>query len=278
MKYIGKTDVRKLKLPKRDDDSHKGDHGKVLLVGGSVDYVGALALAGIAALRSGVDIVVVAAPAKVAWALNALSPDLITKKYDCQYFEKKHVSSVMKFAKDFDCVLIGNGIGRRSHRFCVELIKKLGEKKKPMVIDADAVKAISLKDAKGAILTPHKREFQTLLENTRIRKLQMKKHIRNNVVVVKGSVDAIYFENKVKYNKTGNPAMTVAGTGDILAGLCAGFYAQTKDPTGSSLAATYISGFCGDAVRGEVGAGLIASDMLKKIAFVVDETFSRKKK
>jgi hydroxyethylthiazole kinase-like uncharacterized protein yjeF len=277
MKYLTKADVKKLKLPKRDEKSHKGDHGKVLLVGGSPDYVGALALAGVAALRSGVDNVTVAAPSKVAWALNTISPDLITKKYDCLYFEKKHVNSVVKFAKDFDCVLIGNGIGRRSHKFCVELVRKLSEKKKPIVVDADAVKAISFKDIKGAILTPHRREFQTFLENTHIRKLQVKKHIRDNVIVVKGGVDTIYYENKVKYNKTGNPAMTVGGTGDVLAGLCAGFYAQTKDAVGSAVAAAYIGGLIGDVVRGEVGAGLIASDMLKKIAFAINEVFGRKK-
>jgi ADP-dependent NAD(P)H-hydrate dehydratase / NAD(P)H-hydrate epimerase len=278
MKYLTKADIRKLKLPKRDDNAHKGDHGKVLLVGGSPDYVGALALAGIAALRSGVDNVTVASPGKVSWALNTLSPDLITKKYDCLYFDKKHVNSVVKFAKDFDCVLVGNGIGRRSHKFCTELVQKLSEKKKPMVVDADAVKAISLKDVKGSILTPHKREFQTLLENSRIRRLQLKKHIRDNVLVVKGSVDAIYHENKVKYNKTGNPAMTIGGTGDVLAGLSAGFFAQTKDPVHSAMAAAYISGLAGDIVRGEVGAGLIASDMLKKIAFAIDETFTVVKK
>ncbi|PIN79648.1 NAD(P)H-hydrate dehydratase [Candidatus Woesearchaeota archaeon CG10_big_fil_rev_8_21_14_0_10_34_8] len=278
MKYITKQDVKKLKLPKRDPKTKKGDFGKVLLVGGSPDYVGALALAGIAALRSGVDIVTVVAPAKVAWALNTLAPDLITKKYDCMYFDKKHAKAVARFAKDFDCVLIGNGIGRRSHLFCIELIKQLSAKKKPIVIDADAIKAISLKDVKGAILTPHKREFLTLLENTRIRKLQLKKHINDNVIVIKGNVDVIYSKEKIKYNKTGNPAMTVGGTGDILAGLAAGFYAQTNDSFGSAMAAAYINGLCGDVVRGDVGAGLIASDMLKKLAYAIDETFGKKKK
>ncbi len=277
MRYLTKADIRKLALLKRKDNSHKGDNGKVLLVGGSQDYVGALALAGVAALRSGVDNVTVVAPGKVAWALNTLTPDIITKKYDCLYFDKKHVSSIVKFAKDFDCVLIGNGIGRRSHLFCVDLVRKLSEKSKPLVIDADAVKAISLGDVKSAILTPHKREFQILLENSHIRKLQLKKHIGNNTIVVKGSVDAIYFGRTVKYNKTGNPAMTVGGTGDILAGLCAGFYAQTKDAPNSAMAATYINGLCGDIIRGEIGDGLIASDMLKKIAFTIQETFFSQK-
>lgn len=275
MKYITKADVKKLKLPLRLPSSHKGDFGKVLLIGGSQDYVGAVALAGIAALRSGVDTVTVAAPAKVAWALNTLAPDLMTKKFDCISFDKPQINAVVKFAKDFDAVLIGNGIGRRSHAFCIEVIRKLSEKNMPLVIDADAIKAISLKDARNAIFTPHKREFQMLLENTHIRKLQLQKYIGNNVIIVKGNVDVIYAKGKTKYNKTGNPAMTVGGTGDVLAGLAIGFYAQTKDAWNSAIAATYINGLCGDIVRGEVGAGLIASDMLKKIAMVTEETFSK---
>lgn len=277
MKYITPLDVRKLRLPPRIPAAHKGDFGKVLLVGGSQDYVGAVALAGIAALRSGVDIVTVAAPAKVAWALNTLAPDLITKKYDCLNFEKKHANTVIKFAKDFDCVLIGNGIGKRSQPFCIEVIRALSKKNMPLVVDADAIKAIGLKDVKNAILTPHKREFENLLENTHIRRLQLQKHINNNVIIVKGHIDIIYAKGKAKYNKTGNPAMTVGGTGDVLAGLAAGFYAQTKDSWNSAIAATYINGICGDIVRGEVGEGLIASDMLKKIALVIDDIFKGKK-
>lgn len=274
MKYINKTDVKKLRLPVRSPNSKKGDFGRVLLIGGSNDYVGAVALAGIAALRSGVDIVTVAAPAKVAWALNTFAPDLITKKFDCQYFDKSNINSVVKFAGEFDAVLIGNGIGRKSRTFCIEVIRRLSKKNMPLVIDADAIKAISMKDAKNAILTPHKREFETLLENTHIRKLQLQRYIDNNVIIVKGNIDVIYAKAKVKYNKTGNPAMTVGGTGDILAGLAVGFYALTKDAFNSAIAAAYINGLCGDIVRGEVGEGLIASDMLKKIAIVIDEIFS----
>ena len=277
MKYIIKQDVKKLQLPKRLPASKKGDFGKVLLIGGSQDYVGAVALAGIAALRSGIDSVTVASPSKVAWALNTFAPDLITKKFDCLFFDKKQVNSVVKFAKDYDAILIGNGIGRKSHTFCVEVIKKLSTMNKPLVVDADAIKAISLKDVKNAILTPHKREFQMLLENTHIRKLQLQKYIGNNVIIQKGNVDVIYAKGKIKYNKTGNPAMTIGGTGDILAGLAVGFYAQTKDPWNSAIAAAYVNGLCGDIIRGEIGEGLIASDMLKKIAFVIEDTFGKEK-
>ena len=68
-----------LELPPRKRDSHKGDNGRLLIIGGSPEYTGAPALAGVAALRSGADSVVVAAPEKVAWAINRLSADLVTR-------------------------------------------------------------------------------------------------------------------------------------------------------------------------------------------------------
>ena len=112
MKYI-----TKIKIPKRKKSAVKGDSGKVLIVGGSKDYVGALALAGHAALRSGCDWVTIAAPEKVAWAINCLSADLITKKFKGNYFSLKHSKEIIKLSKNFDCVLIGPGLGLKSKQF-----------------------------------------------------------------------------------------------------------------------------------------------------------------
>ena len=77
-----------------------------------------------------------------------------------------------------------------------------------------------------------------------------------------------------RHNPSLEASPVVGGTGDILAGLAVGFYAQTKDPFHSAIAAAYINGLCGDVVKGEIGhAGLVASDMLKKIGLVVEDTF-----
>ena len=77
MNYITKKNII---LPKRSKNSKKGDNGRVLIVGGSKYYIGAISLAGLAALRSGVDWVTIAAPEKVAWCVNSLSPDIVTVK------------------------------------------------------------------------------------------------------------------------------------------------------------------------------------------------------
>src|SRR3989344_3862748 len=100
-------------MSKRKPNSHKGDNGEVLVVGGSEDYVGAVALAGLAAFRAGVDWVTIAAPEKVARAISCLSANLITKKLKGSFFSSKHLKEVLKLSEKHDVVLIGNGIGLR---------------------------------------------------------------------------------------------------------------------------------------------------------------------
>ena len=161
MKYITKKD---LVLPKRGN--RKGDNGRVLVIGGSREYVGAVVLAGLAALRSGVDWVTIAAPEKVAWAINVLSVDLVVKKLKGEYLEKKNVIELLKEEKKYDLVLLGNGVTLKAKDFVKNFVKK---SKKPLVIDADALKVISLADINNSILTPHPREFEILLRNSGIK-------------------------------------------------------------------------------------------------------------
>jgi len=261
-------------LSSRKKISHKGENGKVLVVGGSKDYVGAVALAGLAALRAGCDIVVIAAPEKAAWAINAMSPDLITKKIDCEYFTSKNANEILRIAKDFDVVLIGNGISLRSKDFVRKIVKKI---KKPLVIDADGIKSISFKDVKNAVITPHPKELEMLLRNSGKEKLiKIKDHkllirklqdiVGNNVLLVKGRVDMIISKNNIAFNHTGNEGMTKGGTGDVLAGICAGFLAQSKDPFKSAAAAAWINGHVGDLLyKRQHGPIFLASDMIEEL-------------
>ena len=158
MKFISK---KYIKLPKRKKDSKKGDNGRVLVIGGSKDYIGAVALAGLAALRSGCDWVTIAAPEKVAWAINAISPDLVTIKLKGDYFSLKHYSEIAKLAKKHDIVLLGNGLGLRKETksFVKKIIKKINN---PKVIDADGIKSLSLGDLENSIITPHIKELEIL--------------------------------------------------------------------------------------------------------------------
>ena len=135
MKFVTEKNI---KIPKRSSASHKGQNGYVLAAGGSKDYVGAIALAGLAALRSGCDLVRIIAPEKVAWAINTYSPDLVTMKLKGDNFNLNHFSIVKKEMDKFDVLLIGNGIGinNETKKFCKKIIKEI---KKFKVVDADAI-------------------------------------------------------------------------------------------------------------------------------------------
>ena len=283
MEFITKPQI---KLPKRSKESHKGDNGVVLAVGGSEDFAGAIALAGLAALRSGCDLVKILAPEKVAWAISSYSPDLITMKLKGNYFKLNNFSIVKKSMGKFDVLLVGDGIGLKNEtkQFCRKTIKNIEKLK---VIDADAIKSISMNDAENSIITPHSKELEYFLINSKIqkhiiKKLNKEKNIikkakiiqkitqkflsKNNIILLKGKIDIILSKNKIFYNKTGNAGMTKGGTGDVLAGLCAGFLAQSKDLLQSAINAAYFNGLIGDILlKKKKGFTFLASDMVEEI-------------
>lgn len=252
----------------RKKTSTKGDNGKILVVAGSEDYPGAAALcsmASLAVLRSGADYVTVAAPSKVAWVVNTFAPDIVTRKLKGKRFTLAHVLPVMKLAEKHDVVLIGPGIGNHSASFIRSLTAKLTRKGKRMVLDADAIKAVDLKHVDNAILTPHKREFEILLENSNLPRNGLKRNLKSNVILLKGPVDKVISRSTTTHNRCGNEVMTKAGTGDVLAGLAAGFYAQSNPPELAASAAAYINGKTGDYLKRKLGRTFTASDILANI-------------
>jgi NAD(P)H-hydrate epimerase len=287
MKYITKKDI---KLPKRESRSHKGDNGKVLIIGGSENYSGALTLAGLSALRSGCDWVTIATPEKVAWAINCLNSNLITHKLKTSYLSLKHYKELLRLARSYNVVLIGNGTTLRAKPLLKKLIKNIKTLK---VIDADGIKSITINDLSNSIITPHNKELEILLRNSRINNNIIKKIINeksiekkalllksliykktflnmNNILLLKGMIDIIISKNKIAFNKTGNPGMTKAGTGDVLAGICAGFLAQSKDLWQSAINAAYFNGLVGDILlKKKKGFSYLASDMVEEIKKVI---------
>ncbi|MBN2367435.1 NAD(P)H-hydrate dehydratase [Candidatus Woesearchaeota archaeon] len=251
---------------------HKGQNGKVLVIGGSEDYPGAVILASIAALRTGVDIVTVCAPEKVSWTINNYCPDIITKKFLGKELDLTHAKEIIALSENFDCILIGNGLGIKKD-FVNKIIRSI---EKPKVIDADAIKVANASLVVNAIFTPHIKEFEILTENTipkaeiakagKDQKIkEMQDAINDNIILLKGKEDLIFGKDKMHQNKTGNNSMTVGGTGDILAGLCAGFLAQTNDLFESAKKAAYINGKAGEHMYKQKGYCYFASEMLEEM-------------
>lgn len=192
----------------------------VLVVGGSEAYPGAAYLAAMAAFRSGAESVVVMAPEKVAWALNALSPDLVTRKLPGKHLSLKHKAAILKQLKTADVLVIGNGAGTRAET--AALMRALARIDLPKVIDADALKALRGSAVANAILTPNANEWRLLEKQSSVAALLS----RGNVIVKKGMPTEILSRTKTFRQKRTNPGLAKAGTGDVLAGMCAGYLAR----------------------------------------------------
>ena len=253
----------------RRSSSHKGDNGRILIVGGSDDYVGCLALAGSAAFASGADLVTIAAPEKVAWAINKLNPDFITIKLSGSFLKSSHFERIKSLSVKADVLLFGNGAGTRKPT--AVLFHKLAKLQVRKVIDADALKVIKLKGLHNAILTPHSRELEIFMTNNGLKPgnnpksnahlLQASGLLGDNVLLLKGKTDVIILGDKLMENKTGNSGMTKAGTGDVLAGIAAAFSCQ-EPLFRAACRAAYVNGSAGDLLLKGSGYGFTASNLV----------------
>ncbi|OGG79540.1 NAD(P)H-hydrate dehydratase [Candidatus Kaiserbacteria bacterium RIFCSPLOWO2_01_FULL_54_13] len=196
--------------------------GRVLVVGGSEEFAGAPYLAAIAALRAGAESVIVMAPEKVAWAINVLSPDLMTRKLKGKYLSRAHERAIRKQMKTADILVLGNGAGVRPGT--AALMRSLMRSPIKKVLDADALKVLRDSAVSNAILTPNEREWKLLEKHNDVKKLLM-----SNVIIKKGFPSKIW-TRRVHILVRTNKGLQKAGTGDVLAGLCAGFLAQGLSP------------------------------------------------
>lgn len=270
--FLGKGDL--LRLKKRDMASHKGNNGTVLVVGGSYDYSGAPTLAGLSAFKSGVDLVYVACPESVSSTIRSYSPDLIVNTLHHDYIVEDDVDKIVELSKKADSLVIGCGMSREVETEAA-LNEFINEIEKPMVIDADALKLIDLsyiEEKKDIVVTPHSAEFKALFdikipENLEDKIETVSKAARENkcVILLKGTFDIISNGKKTRLNKTGNPGMTVGGTGDCLAGLTGGLLAKGHDAFEAACLGAYINGRAGDMASVKYEYHFMASDMIKYI-------------
>lgn len=269
-------------IKNRKTDSHKGENGRALVVGGSEEYAGAPTIAALAAkavLRSGADQSVLFAPEKVAWSANSYSPDLITYKAKGKFLTKKHATQVIKMAKKFDCMCIGNGLGLKPQT--QEFVKKIiSGTSIPKVVDADAIKALAGHKFKNdTIITPHLKELEIFAQKKVERSEQEVKKIaqkHNCVVLLKGATDIISDGKKTFYNTTGNPGMTIGGTGDCLAGICAALVSHKNSLIEAACAGAFINGLAGDRLLKKKGFGFTATDLAEEIPYTIKSMGARK--
>ncbi len=286
--YAGPGDVLAV-AKKRPKSSHKGDFGRLLVIGGNEVFSGAPTLVSLAALRTGSDIVYVAAPTKTAQAISSISPDLITVKLDGNHLHPSNIEHLKPYLQMADAIVLGPGLGlhpdtKEFVRTCISTIELSG---KPMVLDADGLKAFAefKRQLKNPfVLTPHKGEYailtgQTLPDylNQQIVDLQKTADELNAIVLLKGQTDIICNKDRFKLNFTGNPGMTVGGTGDVLSGIVGSFLAQKVTAFEAAVAGAFSNGAAGDFVANDLGHHMLASDLLPWIPHVLDDPMSHLK-
>ena len=272
-RFVGTGDLP----PARSATSHKGDNGRVLVIGGGA-FTGAPALTALAALRTGTDWVTVAAPRSAANVIAGFSPNLIVHPLSGSYLMGDDIDTINALIRRHDSVVIGMGLGRES-----ETIKTISEiiRFNPgaqFVIDADALHALRMpmQQTTIPIITPHASEFQKLggkapSDIDERSELVLDFSARNRVVtLLKGNIDIISDGEQIRINRTGNAGMTVGGTGDVLAGIVSALSATT-DALAAASTGAFIAGTAGDLAFLKYGYGLLATDVIECIPEAMHE-------
>jgi len=265
------------RLPPRRDDAHKGDFGLALIVGGSRGMTGAVALAGMAALRGGAGLVRLAVPDVCQDTVAAFEPSYMTVALPADPSGRiagSACDAILALSEPATVVACGPGMGRSWD--LDQLVGRLyQELHKPMVLDADGLNALSadpdLLAEPGAprIMTPHPGEFARLIGKrldsgaSQAAAIEMAARCRL-VIVLKGHRTLITDGHRQALNTTGNPGMATGGTGDVLTGLITALWCQGLEPFDAARLGVYLHGLAGDLAAAELGqVSLIASDLIR---------------
>ncbi|NLF72060.1 MAG: NAD(P)H-hydrate dehydratase [Candidatus Anammoximicrobium sp.] len=266
-------------LPPRKADAHKGDFGRALLVGGSRGMSGAVALAGMAALRSGAGLVTLAVPDVCLETVASFEPSYMTAPLasdDAGRLRREAESEIVRLASVCDAVACGPGLGRSPalNELVLGLYQTLP---RPLVLDADGLNALAAAGAScpaaaaARILTPHPGEFRRLAgqsdarwprEELCRRAIELAGR-QNWVLVVKGHRTLVTDGVRVTYNTTGNPGMATGGSGDVLTGVITALIGQGLGPFEAAQLGVYVQGRAGDLAAAQLGqTSLIARDLI----------------
>lgn len=266
-------------LPPRKPDSHKGDFGRVLLIGGSRGMSGAIALAGLAALRSGAGLVTLAVPDACLETVAAFEPSYMTTPLACDEAGRirgEAVEDIFRLADVANGVACGPGVSK-SPELTVLVARLYEALPQPLVLDADGLNALAALGAQRPtpaaprILTPHPGEFRRLAgePHSRASWEELCRHAValaahcGWVLVLKGHRTLITDGRRVTYNTSGNPGMATGGAGDVLTGVITALVCQGLTPFDAAQLGVYLHGLAGDLAAEQLGqVSLIARDLV----------------
>ena len=259
---------------RRAAESHKGDHGELLVIGGG-PYTGAPALSAQAALRAGADLVHIACPDAVASEIQGYSENLIVHALDGERLTPAAVDDLADRAGNVDTVICGPGLGDHSETQAAVADFLAGFAGRA-VVDADALAVVPAVETDATLIcTPHQGELQEMGGETADDWEQRADLVADfateldQTLLVKGTYDIVADGETTRVNRTGNPGMTVGGTGDVLAGVVGALFA-THEPSAAAAAGAYLTGAAGDLAVEEYGNGLVATDVIERLPEAFD--------
>lgn len=250
-------------LPRHAPDAHKGIRGRVLIVGGSTGFTGAICMAADAALRSGAGLITAAVPKSLNTVFEIKLTEVMTLPVadDNGILTAAASEKLLEFGMNCDSVAIGPGAGKNSGTRAIvkEFITNYDKK---LVLDADALNVLAedtsvLNKSKGDILiTPHMGEMSRLtgktVEEISEGRISVATEFAKRFgisVLLKGKDTIITNGISTYVNPTGNNGMAKGGSGDVLTGLCASFAAQGVNCIDAGILGAYIHGLAGDIAR-----------------------------
>ena len=249
-------------LPKRPPDANKGTFGRVLVCGGSANYIGAIYLACEAALRVGAGLVTLATPGEPA-AHSGLQADgghlRAVARVGAGRSGGRRAEAIRSSLADGDVLLLGCGLGQSASALSLGGAIIAGSPPLPLVLDADALNLLA-KDPQwwrnlpgDAVLTPHPGEMSRLtglsveeVQSRRVSAAVEPARAWQKTVVLKGAYTVVAGpDGRVGINPVANPGLASAGTGDVLAGAIAGLSAQGCSPFDAAVAGVFLHGQAG---------------------------------
>jgi ADP-dependent NAD(P)H-hydrate dehydratase len=279
-------------LPPRPEDGNKGMFGRLLIVGGSENMIGAPVLAGTAALRTGSGLVQIAMPRQVLATALSITPELIGLGLE------DNDNELLDAAEKADALAIGPGMGDSPE--AEKRLKSLLRLDKPVVLDADALNLLAAgkkwpdQFAVRAVLTPHPGEMRRLMSLLPPAKLKSlgpvepfptddehrldiagaMAELTGQVIVLKGHRTVVTDGITAYFNTTGDSSLSKAGSGDVLTGILGCLLAQKMNGFDAACIAVHLHGLAGEIAGEEWG---LRSPLARDIIHAIPPAIARLK-